>query len=307
VKVKRTVRIAALLVSLTLALAGAGMAAGIVGGNSGNQGIVEINTHDYKSEHKVGFSIVHLQGDTVDNKNAAYAQSSGCTYCNSTAIAVQVVLVQDNNVTTVVPQNFAFGVNQQCSYCTSAGLAYQYAISTNGIVHFSAQGNQELSDLRNQIDAQAASIIDDPIALRAAVSPLVHQMWSVVDDELVHSGAKYDATPYADFQSDTTGGGASPSASVSASPSASDSPSATPSPSPSTPPSLSATATPASSPSDTGVTSPTPSSGGSGSPTPSDSSSPSGSGSPSSSQSTSSSSDPSPSSGSPSPSPSSSP
>ncbi|MEA2477887.1 MAG: hypothetical protein QOC87_2086, partial [Actinomycetota bacterium] len=215
---------------VVIALAAAGIAFAVGGGNSGNLGIAEINTHDYKSEHKVGFSVVHLQGDTVDNQNAAYAESSGCTHCNATAIAVQVVLVQSNTVTTVTPQNVAFGVNQQCTFCTATGLAYQYAISTDGNVHFSSDGNQQLADLRQQIDNQAASITDDPAALRAAVDPLVHQMWAVVDNELVHSGAKYDASPYEDFQSDTTDGNGSPSPSPTSSASTSAAPTPTESP-----------------------------------------------------------------------------
>ncbi|MFN2594976.1 MAG: hypothetical protein ABR579_08840 [Actinomycetota bacterium] len=266
------------------ALTAAGVAVAVTGGNSGNLGIAEINTHDYKSEHKVGFSIVHLQGDTVDNQNAAYAESSGCTHCNATAIAVQVVLVQSNTVTTVAPQNFAFGVNQQCNFCTSAGLAYQYAISTDGNVHFSSDGNQQLSDLRQQIDDQAASITDDPSALQAAVDPLVHQMWSVVDTELVHSGSKYQASPYADFKFDKTGGQGPPSPSPTSSGSSSPSESISPSmsseaPSQGSSPCVTPTESPAASP-EACPSDPSDYSGGQGSgsssetPAPSDSSTP---------------------------------
>jgi hypothetical protein len=238
IRSRRMVLVAAIVVT---ALAAAGIAVAVTGGNSGNQGIAEINTHDYKSEHKVGFSVVHLQGDTVDNQNAAYAESNGCTHCNATAIAVQIVLVQSNTVTTVAPQNLAFGVNQSCTFCTSTGLAYQYAISTDGNVHFSSEGNQQLADLRQQIDDQAGAITDDPAGLKAAVDPLVHQMWAVVDTELVHSGTKHQASPYEDFQSDKTKGDGSPSPS----PTASDSPSggATPTDSPSSG-SVGSTATP---------------------------------------------------------------
>ena len=235
---------------VVVALAAAGIAVAVTGGNAGNQGIAEINTHDYKSEHKVGFRVVHFQGDVVDNQNAAYAESSGCTHCNATAIAIEIVLVQQNDITTVAPTNLAFGVNQQCTFCTATGLAYQYAISTNGNVHFSADGNQQLANLEQQIDSEAGSITDDPASLRAAVDPLVHQMWDVVDTELVHSGSRYNASPYEDFQFDKSQGDGSPSPSptVSESPSDSASPSATVTPSASSADSATPCPTPTESP-----------------------------------------------------------
>ena len=85
----------ATILALGLLLGGAVAAAAIIGGGGESNAVVVVNTKDGTSESKAGVKVAHDATDSVDNGNAAVAESS-CTNCRSVAVAAQVVLVERN-------------------------------------------------------------------------------------------------------------------------------------------------------------------------------------------------------------------
>src|SRR5438552_268701 len=72
---------------------------------AGDNVAVAINTQDGRSVFRVRMSIVRANGDVVTSANTAFAYAS-CTDCETTAIALQVVLVT-NNASVITPTNLA--------------------------------------------------------------------------------------------------------------------------------------------------------------------------------------------------------
>jgi putative peptide zinc metalloprotease protein len=248
---------AILAVAVALAL-GAGAAVAATESASGDNHVILINEQDGRTLDRAGFSTQHALGDIVDNQNAAVATSAGCTGCRTVATAVQVVLVE-SNAHTVVPQNIAIALNDNCTFCESMASAYQDVLSTNGIVHFTAEGEQEMSQIDQRISDLTNSSLSFP-ELESQLDEQVHELWSVVDTELVHAGIGVHGTPTRRVDIERTGGGgecATPMTSASPTVSASPTPSATapdgfspsaPSPCPSESPGPSPSVTEATSP-----------------------------------------------------------
>ena len=291
-KRRRLSRIRRSIPLATVALVVATMAGAIAvtTGNSGNQSVVLVNKQDGKAESRSGYQTAKNMSDTIDNQNAAAATSADCTGCRTVAVAVQVVLAE-NDPSTVTPANIALAINQNCTGCETAAFAYQYVITTRGPSHFSPDGNQTIANLRRQIEAVADS--GAPLfEIDARLDALVDQMWSTVDSELVETGIEFRSTELEDSdvatEDDTSPSpSASPSESASPTPTESASPSPTDSETPVTEvtptaePTTDGTTTttdptsePASEPSETPSESPTPSPTESNTPDPEPSSSP---------------------------------
>jgi putative peptide zinc metalloprotease protein len=137
-----------LLTILLAALLGLGLAAAKPAQAQDNVAIA-VNTRDGATVFKVAFAIRHVMNDVVDNSNAAVAYAS-CTDCTAVAIAFEIVLVE-SNPTVVTPTNIAIAFNENCSMCVAVAEAYQFVLGTGGIVHFDAEGNRTLAEIRREL------------------------------------------------------------------------------------------------------------------------------------------------------------
>ncbi|HET7483428.1 MAG TPA: hypothetical protein VFK89_11265 [Actinomycetota bacterium] len=223
-----------------------GVTAGGGGGGTINNEVVVINSLDGRSASRVGSGIARVTGDTAENQNAAVAQSS-CMDCRTVAVAVQIVLVQRNDASNISPRNYAMALNQGCSGCQSFAGAYQYVVTTDGIVRFTAAGQQRLADLETQLRGLVASDTMTFPELDSRIRGVVQQMWSVVDNELALVGVQGQGVAHQDVdveegdpsasptESPSPGAPADPTATESPTPAASDEPTPAESPSPSSP------------------------------------------------------------------------
>ncbi len=148
---------------------------------------VAINTKDGGAIFRFAFKIARVGRDVVENTNAAIAYAS-CTDCQTVAIAIQVVLVT-GDPSVVTPQNYAIAINQQCTLCETLASAYQFVFSTGGQVHFTAEGNKTIADLRREFHALKKEAEGLTIAeIQARVQGLVDRLKVVLDNELVPAG-----------------------------------------------------------------------------------------------------------------------
>ncbi len=184
----------------------------------GDTTAVAINTKDGFDVFKLAFQIRRATGDVVDNGNAAVAYAS-CTSCETVAIAIQVVLIS-GDASTVAPENLALAINESCDLCQTLASAYQFVLTAEGNLHFTAEGNKRLAEIRQALLDLKKS--DLPITdVQAKLDALMDDLADVLSTELVPAGE--------------SGSGGSPSPSPSESPSSS--PSASPSESPTESPS----------------------------------------------------------------------
>jgi len=141
---------------------------------------VAVNTHDGMDVFRFAFSIDRVMRDPVGPGNAAVAYSS-CNDCRTTAIAIQVVFLE-NNQQDATPANVAIATNENCTSCTSVALAYQIVLNTDGPVVISPEGLREINDILQQIrDAESQNL--SPDELEAKVDPLVAQLAAVLQQE----------------------------------------------------------------------------------------------------------------------------
>jgi hypothetical protein len=172
-------RIPSLLAAAVLALAPAAGAADNI--------VVATNSRDGSSVYRVSLKLVRVGGDTVDTGNAAVAVSADCTDCQTVAIALEGVLV-DGSPSVFTPTNLAIAINVDCDDCNTLAAAYQDVLQTNGHVHFTADGNYELAQIRRQLEAlrrSDLSIWD----LQAAADALANELADVLNTQVVYPHA----------------------------------------------------------------------------------------------------------------------
>jgi putative peptide zinc metalloprotease protein len=158
------------------------------GGGGANQAIA-INQQDGSNLFKFAFAVRHVLGDTVDQENAAVAYAS-CESCQTTAIAIEIVLVEGHPA-TVAPQNVAVAVNDSCTLCDTFATAYQFVIGTNGPVRFTHDGIKELHRIRKEIESWGKQgLTNDQI--RALLPDVVQRIKNVLATELVPVGGGGD-------------------------------------------------------------------------------------------------------------------
>jgi putative peptide zinc metalloprotease protein len=144
-----------------------------------------LNTTDGKTVWRISFQVSRSMSSVVDNTNIAFAYSS-CTGCSTYAIAFQTVLGM-NDPTVVTPTNLAVAINYQCVNCTTYADATQVVLTTGTNLHFTAQGNQDLASIRQQLEAlRHANLTLDQLA--AQVNLLSQQLVWIVANELVPAG-----------------------------------------------------------------------------------------------------------------------
>ena len=231
------------------------------GGASGDNTAVAVNTKDGSSTFKVSFRIVRTSSDVVDESNIAFAFSS-CEGCETVAIAFQVVLV-GGTPSIVIPENYAIALNFECTSCETLASAYQFVLGTDGQVHFSAEGNRLLAEIRMGLREIASSemTLDE---MQAQLDLLAGDLRTVLTEEMVTSGPE-------GVEVQTIDGQGSPEPTTQPSPDPTSSPGTSPAPDPSSSPTSPETTTPTESPSATtppATTEPSPSSSPSSSPSP---------------------------------------
>jgi putative peptide zinc metalloprotease protein len=180
-------RLTFFLLALVLAL-GVGLARADAARAADNAAIA-INTKDGSSLFKFAFSIKKVAGDVVDQTNAAVAFSE-CERCQTTAIAIQIVLVT-GSPSVVTPQNIALAINQNCSLCETFAGAYQVVLSTGGPVKFTPEGRRRIVEIKKEIKRLRDSDMS-PFELKARLDELVGELKNVLETELVPAGPDED-------------------------------------------------------------------------------------------------------------------
>jgi putative peptide zinc metalloprotease protein len=188
-------RIAALGIALAMT---AVLAPGHAGAEStGNDNTaIAVNTKDGSSLFKLSFRISRVMGDTVDSGNAAVAYAS-CTDCQTTAVAIQFVLLM-GDTTTATPENLALAINENCSLCDTLASAYQFILDGDGPVHLTPEGMKRLQEIRKQLKDLKDSGLSGP-ELQERIDALATEAYEVISTSLVEVGP-----PEADAASSTS-------------------------------------------------------------------------------------------------------
>jgi putative peptide zinc metalloprotease protein len=172
-------RLTTILAALALAL---GLAVGAPASAQADNSAIAVNTKDGSSVFKFAFAIRHVMSDVVDETNSAVSYAS-CTDCSTTAIAIEIVLV-DGSPSTFTPTNQAIAINYQCNLCNTFAAAYQFVIQGTGPMHFTHDALTTMARIRKQIrELQDQNL--DPFELQAALNPLIAQLKDVLATGLV--------------------------------------------------------------------------------------------------------------------------
>src|SRR6478752_1150748 len=157
----------------------------------GDNQALAVNTTDGSTVYDVAFALVWADGDSVTNRNEAYAFAS-CSGCRTVAIAFQVVLVVgDANV--AIPQNLSGAVNYSCARCLTYALAQQLVLTVPG--DLSPAARQRLESLWQQIEAFSSGIQGVPLdQIRDRLLAFESQIRDLVVDE-ASAGTGPGATP----------------------------------------------------------------------------------------------------------------
>jgi hypothetical protein len=178
-------RLVLLLLAL-VALGAPGLARADDTGGGGANSAVAINTKDDSSLFKFAFAVRHVLGDVVDQANGA-ASFSSCESCQTTAIAIELVLVE-GTPSTVTPTNVAISINQGCTLCDTFAAAYQFVMFTGGPVRFTAEGIQQLHDIRKEIQSWGKQNLSNE-QIRALLPGVLARLKDVLAHRLVRVGA----------------------------------------------------------------------------------------------------------------------
>lgn len=181
-----------LLAIVIAALVACGLSAARPGQAAADNAAVAVNTKDGTTVFKVAFAIRHVMSDVVTETNAAVAYNS-CTDCASVAIAFEIVLVE-SDASVVSPTNIAIAYNQDCTTCVAVAEAYQFVLGTGGAVHFDAQGNKILSEIRRELHSLKKQDLTLE-QLQAMLDDIAARMADVLQNHLVAVGpSKPDQT-----------------------------------------------------------------------------------------------------------------
>jgi putative peptide zinc metalloprotease protein len=153
---------------------------------------VAINTKDGTSIFRVAFKIARVNQEVVDQSNAAAAWAS-CTDCQAIAAAFQIVLIfSDPDVVT--PSNIALAINWECTTCIAFASAYQWVLTTGGPVHFTAEGNELLAEVRKRLHelTKLDLTLEQLIAELEALAEIIR---NVLANEMVPAGPAPEPPP----------------------------------------------------------------------------------------------------------------
>jgi putative peptide zinc metalloprotease protein len=185
-----TRRLLTLLAALAAACAlGSPALADDGGAQPGDNVVIAQNTTDGSSLFKLAFDIRRIAGDVVDQTNAAVAYSS-CVDCKTTAIAIQILLVE-GSPSTYTPANAAVAINENCSSCQTFAAAYQFVVQTNGPVRFTKQGWRQIHLIRKGLKELEDGNLS-PAELDARLKELMGRLDTVLRTQLVPADQEGD-------------------------------------------------------------------------------------------------------------------
>ncbi|HEX2040285.1 MAG TPA: hypothetical protein VHF47_11210 [Acidimicrobiales bacterium] len=168
----------------------------------GDTTAVAVNTRDGADVFRLAFAIRRVISETADTDNAAVAAAS-CTDCQTIALAFQVVLLFENpdELTT---DNLAIAINTECSLCETLASAYQLVLTTGGPVHFTAEANRRIQEIRRELLALRQSDLD-VFEVQQRVDALYEELKQVVTTELVPAGPPATSTTTTTAEDDDDG------------------------------------------------------------------------------------------------------
>src|SRR5919198_2785939 len=152
---------------------------------AGDNAAIAINLKDGSSDFRLAFKITRVNTDVVDTGNAAVAVAS-CSNCQTVAVAIQAVLIFDD-ASVITPTNFAFAYNLECDHCYTLATAYQF-VATTGVVRFTADGNEQIAEIRRELEALRNSDLTIE-EIQARVDSLANELLNVMRTELVGAGS----------------------------------------------------------------------------------------------------------------------
>ena len=170
----------------------------------GDNQALAVNTKNGSTVYDVAFAMVWADGDTVLDKNEAYAFAD-CTDCTTVAVAFQVVLVV-GQADVIVPQNLSGTLNYNCVQCVTGAIAMQLVVTIPDDP--SPELVDGLAQLWQQIDAFSKH-------LQGLTFQQIHDQLAQYEQQIVELIQKY--APSASASSAVATGNASASTSVSVS------------------------------------------------------------------------------------------
>jgi putative peptide zinc metalloprotease protein len=169
---------------------------------------VAVNTKDGTSIFRLAFKVVRVNREVVDNSNVAFSFAS-CEECEAIALSFMAVLIF-SDPDEVLTANQAWAINWECTECLAFAWAVQSVFTTDGPVHFSADGNRRLAELRQELrrlldnlDAVSLDVVPekcqllegDALRLCVALTRLTGEFREILATELVPAGRPPAETP----------------------------------------------------------------------------------------------------------------
>jgi Fe-S cluster biogenesis protein NfuA len=178
-----------LITLLAVTLAAAASASGettIPQGGGANNVVLAQTTADGSLLVRANTQVSQAGGNTVTSSNIATAQATGCSGCDSTAVAVQVVFVT-GSPQYFAPSNAAVAVNGGCTGCGSFAYAWQYLVQTGAPVALTPDARQQVQTLKQEIADTAAAIVPDSLEadmrLQSELDSLTSQLKDLIDSQ----------------------------------------------------------------------------------------------------------------------------
>jgi hypothetical protein len=161
------------IVSLAVAAVGAlallvGPAGADLTGGANNVVLAQLST-DGDTLVRANTQVVPVAGDTVTSANIATAINAGCAGCHTTAVAVQVLIV-NGSPSYFTPGNFAGAFNGGCDSCGAYAYARQHWLQVTGPAQLSGAARLRVAELRSEIADAAASILPSDAATDPCVT-----------------------------------------------------------------------------------------------------------------------------------------
>lgn len=170
-------------------------------GPGDNQALV-VNYDDGSSQAAYAPSLDWVtDGSPVHSTNQAYSLAS-CVDCRSVAVAFQVVLIVGDN-DEIAPRNEAVAVNHTCSACTTRSLAMQTVLVLDE--EPTAAQMAEIEAVWDRVEAVRSMVGPAPISdVRAELVALQAELVSILDASIARRDSATDAddTPPTDLDGD---------------------------------------------------------------------------------------------------------
>jgi putative peptide zinc metalloprotease protein len=144
---------------------------------------IAVNTKDGTDLFRLAFSVDKVMSTAHDDPDNAAVAYSSCNACETTAIAVQVVISSTPPEGESSPTNLAIAINENCTSCETVALAYQLAIYSEEPVKLSKEGRDQVKDIVDRMRALEDQDLP-PDQLNAQMDSLVGELGQVYTNEL---------------------------------------------------------------------------------------------------------------------------